>query len=133
VFSKLYKTEDESQENGYLQVLPQFDPSISAKMKLTLLLPLYFSLNILTVLSQDLPEEPENPNIPEPPDGDIDTIIDFTIGIVDGVPLPGDLSDLNLTTPTGHTITQILMLNTTAQGGTNLIDPNDSSQPCHKW
>lgn len=61
-------------------------------------------------------------------------IIDFQTGYVDGVPLPGDLASLVFTTDVGRTIAQILQLNISAQGNSvDLIDPKDTTHPCHKW
>jgi hypothetical protein len=103
-------------------------------MKLALLSLLYLSLHITGVLTQEDPELPDGDGPDgDGPDGDVDIVVDFNTGIVDGVPLPGDLADLNFTTDTGRTIAQILMLNITSQGGTNVIDPSDQGHPCHKW
>lgn len=61
-------------------------------------------------------------------------LIDYNTGIVDGVPLPGDLANLVFSTEVGRTIAQILELNVSAQGSPkDVVDLNDVSHLCSKW
>lgn len=61
-------------------------------------------------------------------------LIDYNTGIVDGVPLPGDLASLVFSTDVGRTVAQILELNVTAQGSPiDVVDLDDLSHPCSKW
>ena len=63
-----------------------------------------------------------------------EVVIDLLTGTVDGIPLPGDLADLQFTTDIGRTIASILQLQEPAQGSpTIVVDPNDSTAPCQKW
>lgn len=69
----------------------------------------------------------------DPGNPDVDVVVDYSTGIVDGIPLPGDLASLDFKTPVGLAIAQILELNITAQGGNNIIQISDFKNPCYKW
>lgn len=82
--------------------------------------------------SSDTVIAPSPDGIPEN-DPAFDQTVDYALGLVDGIPLPGDLATLNFTTPVGLAIAQMLEINITAQADTTVIDPSDTTNPCYIW